>query len=219
MKVKKLKRARKKLQLYVNVFDFRPPFRVVVDGTFCQAALETKFNIREQFGEYLGAIVEPVTTKCVIDELEALGEDFRGAKLVAKRLVVRKCGHKHGFPADECIAHLIGNKNRHNYSVATQDGDLKAKLRQVAGIPILNLYHNQLNLENPSEASLEFAKQSNVEKVTPKQLKSAKGDSDDHKVPLMKKRKKKGVNPLSVKKKKKKGLTPPAAPAAKSSAE
>ena len=80
------------LQNYVRHFKFRDPFRLVLDGTFCQAALETRTNLREQIPEYLGVATNLVTTRCVLDELAALGEDFRGAKLVAKRCEIKKCG-------------------------------------------------------------------------------------------------------------------------------
>lgn len=44
-------------------------FRVLVDGTFCNAALANKINLREQLPKYLGGDVEIATTKCVLAEL------------------------------------------------------------------------------------------------------------------------------------------------------
>lgn len=207
---------------YIQHFGFRPPFRIVLDGTFCQAALETRTNIRERIPAYLGLPVAAVTTKCVMDELGAMGDDFRGAKLVAKRCEIKKCGH-HGMTlgADECIASFIGPKNRNNYLVATQDPDLKAKLRKVPGVPLISLNHGQLVLEKPSVETLEFIKNRNATKIfsgnttgTKKNKASstvATGQADQGSESsrgskgnkFNRKRKAKGPNPLAVRKKKK----------------
>lgn len=166
MRLKKHKRAKKLLQNYIQHFAFREPFRIVVDGTFCQAALETRTNLKEDIPSYLGVPATLVTTKCVVDELVALGEDFRGAKLVAKRCEIKKCGHYDvSVSADQCIAKFIGPKNRHNYMVATQDAELKKTLRKVPGVPIINLDHSQLVLETPSRETVQYIADLNKAKV------------------------------------------------------
>jgi len=48
-------------------------FQVLVDGTFCRAALNCKVNISEQLPKYLDAEVQLCTTRCVLAECEALG--------------------------------------------------------------------------------------------------------------------------------------------------
>ena len=50
----------------------------------------------------------PVTTKCIVDELESLGEELRGAKLLARRMEFRKCAHRETFSACECLKMIIG---------------------------------------------------------------------------------------------------------------
>ena len=88
------------MSFFVHSFGFREPYQVlgifirwslinlVVDGTFCQAALKCKIHIKEQIPSYIGAQVqlcmliilfnEPYpladTTRCVFDELEKLGK-------------------------------------------------------------------------------------------------------------------------------------------------
>ena len=51
----------------------------------------------------------PVTTRCVIAELESLGEELRGATFIAKRFQQRRCSHgKKKIPAADCILSLTG---------------------------------------------------------------------------------------------------------------
>ena len=74
MKVKRQKNVRKILTFYRNSFGYRSPFQVLVDGTFCRAALNCKVNISEQLPKYLDAEIRLCTTRCVLAECEALGQ-------------------------------------------------------------------------------------------------------------------------------------------------
>lgn len=74
MKVKRYKRAQRFLTFYKNNFNFRPPYQVLLDGTFCQAALKNKINIAEQMPKYLGEEVKLLTTVCAINEVEKLSK-------------------------------------------------------------------------------------------------------------------------------------------------
>jgi U3 small nucleolar RNA-associated protein 23 len=47
--------------------------QVLIDGTFCRAALNGKINIGEQMPKYLDAEVKLCTTACVMAECRALG--------------------------------------------------------------------------------------------------------------------------------------------------
>lgn len=76
MKVKRYKHAKKVLSFYKNAFKIREPYQIigellnylfpvrhnslcpVVDGTFCQAALKGKIQIKEQFPKYLGGRIQ-----------------------------------------------------------------------------------------------------------------------------------------------------------------
>lgn len=74
MKVKRYKKAQKYLSFYRNNFGFRAPYHVLVDGTFCQAALKNKINLSEQIPKYLCDTVRLLTTVCVVTETEKLGK-------------------------------------------------------------------------------------------------------------------------------------------------
>lgn len=74
MGIKRQKQVRKSLAFYKKNFGYSPPYYVLVDGTFCRAALKQKINIREQLPKYLEAEVNICTTQCILDECEAFGK-------------------------------------------------------------------------------------------------------------------------------------------------
>ena len=76
MKGKRQKHQRKCLTFYQKNFGHKPPYKLLIDGTFCKAALKFKVNIMEQMPKYLEAEVRYFTTKCCIAECEALGKYY-----------------------------------------------------------------------------------------------------------------------------------------------
>lgn len=73
MKVKRYKKAQRYISFYRNHFGFRAPYQILLDGTFCQAALKNKVNLAEQIPKYLSDEVKLLTTVCVVTETEKLG--------------------------------------------------------------------------------------------------------------------------------------------------
>ena len=73
MKTKRLKKAQKILKRYKHAFGLRPPYHVLVCGTFAKQALVDKLNIAEQIPKYLCGEVKLCTTKCAITECELGG--------------------------------------------------------------------------------------------------------------------------------------------------
>lgn len=189
-------------------FGFRPPHSVLLDGTFCQAALQNKINMREQLPKYLADSVELFATQCVLNELEQLGKPVGGALHICQQFPVAKCPHKPLRTAAECLAHLARRSRREGrtkYFIATQDDTLLEKLREFGGIPLLSIRHNTILLDKPSEQSKQLAESggtlanSELEKV--RQLRRQElGETEQRR---HRKRKAKGPNPLSCKKKKK----------------
>ncbi|KAL3072670.1 hypothetical protein niasHS_017644 [Heterodera schachtii] len=205
MKVKRLKRAAHILTFYRYNFHFLPPFSVLLDGTFCQAALQSKINLREQMPKYLAQSVEMVVTKCVLNELQQLGKPLHGALVICEQFRIAFCPHKPMRTASECIAHLARRSREEGNSkhiVGTQDDQLMEKLRKVGGVPIMSIRFNTILLEKPSEESKKMAEEKpskELERV--KELKDEAFASGEKR----RKRKAKGPNPLSCKKKKKSG--------------
>ncbi|KAG7256409.1 hypothetical protein CRUP_021419, partial [Coryphaenoides rupestris] len=93
MKLKRQKQAKKTLSFYKFNFGFRTPHQVLVDGTFCGAALRHQILLKEQAPKYLMGAVQLCTTSCVLKELESLGKELYGAKVILQRFQVRSCKH------------------------------------------------------------------------------------------------------------------------------
>lgn len=206
MKINRYKRAQRILTFFRYSFGYEPPHTVLVDGTFSQAALQNKINLREQMPKYLGEGVEMVTTKCVLEELEQLGSAVYGALVICKQFTVACCPHTPARTAAECLAHLARRSKKPGlpkYFIATQDDTLLAKLRELGGIPLMSVRFNTILLEKQSSQSIAESKtpeEKEIEKA--KELRKAVLGEDEQ--PKPRKRKgPKGPNPLSCKKKKK----------------
>ncbi|XP_012725917.2 rRNA-processing protein UTP23 homolog [Fundulus heteroclitus] len=218
MKIKRQKQAKKTISFYKYNFSFREPFQILLDGTFCQAALKNKIQIKEQMPKYLMGEVQLCTTNCALKELETIGKQLYGAKLILQRFQVRKCAHlKDPVPASECLLSMLEETNPHHYFVATQDHAVTAGLKKIPGVPLLYIILNTIVLDKPSQASLDHVQAVQLgELVTPAQQQSIRSLKEEqgigHKNGERRKRKRKqsNPNPLSCLKKKKKGEpTPP----------
>ena len=191
----------------------------LVDGNFCHAALENKLHIKNQLPKMLGAGCKELVTPCVLEELKSLGDNFRGALLIAKRFEVRSCGHRGRLKAaHECLSSLVGHDNNPNhYIVATQDLNLRKQLRLCPAVPLMYVQYNVIVMESPSEASKLVAKNIDQIKLVPKKheqrfidhLKTQQAEpmtenlsSSITKKTFTRKRKAKSPNPLSILKKK-----------------
>ncbi|MEE6463305.1 hypothetical protein FKM82_005851 [Ascaphus truei] len=208
MKIKRQKHAKKNLSFYKYNFRFREPFQVMLDGTFCQAALKNKIQIKEQLPKYLMGEVQLCTSHCVIKELESLGKELYGAKLIAQRFQVRSCSHfKSPVSGSACLLSMTADDNPHHYFIATQDQDLAAKIKKRPGVPLMFIIQNTIVLDKPSPKSLahvQTVQSSHLVPVHQKQsiekLKDEQGVAKDS-VRRGKKRKQSGPNPLSCMKK------------------
>ncbi|KAG8570218.1 hypothetical protein GDO81_011156 [Engystomops pustulosus] len=127
MKITRQKHAKKILSFYKNNFNIVPPYNVLVDGTFCQAALKHKIQMKEQLPKYLMGEVQLCTTRCVLKELESLGKDLYGAKIIAQKFQVRHCAHSTSpVSGTACILSLVADDNSRHYFVATQCSQLNS---------------------------------------------------------------------------------------------
>ncbi|XP_008297541.1 rRNA-processing protein UTP23 homolog [Stegastes partitus] len=216
MKIKRQKQAKKTISFYKYNFSFREPFQILIDGTFCQAALKNKIQIKEQLPKYLMGEVQLCTTSCALKELELLGKQLYGAKLILQRFQVRKCPHlKDPVCASDCLLSMLQETNPQHYFIATQDHTLTSGLKQIPGVPLLYIILNTVVLDKPSSASLQRVQDVQLGAlVSPSQQQSISslkeeqglGRTDGDKRGRKRKRKQSNPNPLScLKKKKKKG--------------
>ena len=88
----------------------------------------------------------PCVTDCVLAELEKMGSKYRMALQLARdpRFERLTCMHK-GTYADDCLCDRV---TAHKcYIVATNDQDLKKRLRKIPGIPIMHCKRGQFAIE------------------------------------------------------------------------
>uniref|UniRef100_A0A8C8DBI8 UTP23 sensor motif region domain-containing protein n=1 Tax=Oncorhynchus tshawytscha TaxID=74940 RepID=A0A8C8DBI8_ONCTS len=158
--------------------NFREPFQILIDGTFCQAALKNKIQIKEQLLKYLMGEVQLCTTNCALKELEST-KDLYGAKLILQRYQVRNCKH---FK---------------NPVSAVTDQEVTSGLKKIPGVPLLYIILNTIVLDKPKMVTP--AQQQSINN-----LKEVQGiGQDGERQGKKRKRKFSNPNPLSCLKKKK----------------
>lgn len=213
MKITRQKHAKKHLGFFRNNFGVREPYQILLDGTFCQAALRGRIQLRDQLPRYLMGETQLCTTRCVLKELETLGKELYGAKLIAQKCQVRNCPHfKSAVSGSECLLSMVDDGNPHHYFVATQDQNLSVKVKKNPGIPLMFIIQNTIVLDKPSPRTMAFVKAVEAgqlvsvhEKQSIKQLKEEQGLVRNPELRRRRKKKKVGgPNPLSCLKKKKK---------------
>ncbi|XP_035814561.2 rRNA-processing protein UTP23 homolog [Amphiprion ocellaris] len=216
MKIKRQKQAKKSISFYKYNFSFREPFQILLDGTFCQAALKNKIQIKEQLPKYLMGEVQLCTTSCALKELEVLGKQLYGAKIILQRFQVRKCPHvKDPVSASECFLSMLQETNPQHYFIATQDHTLTSGLKKIPGVPLLYIVLNTIVLDKASPASLQHVQDvqlgalvsvSQQQSISSLKKQQGLGRTDAERRGRKRKRKQSNPNPLScLKKKKKKG--------------
>ncbi|CEJ61377.1 Putative DUF652 domain protein [Penicillium brasilianum] len=128
-----------------------PPYSVLVDTNFISHTIQHKLEVIPTMMDCLYAKCIPIITDCVLAELEKLGQKYRLALRVAKdpRFERIKCDHK-GTYADDC---LVDRVIKHRvYIVATNDRDLKRRIRKIPGAPIMSVARGKYVIERLPDA-------------------------------------------------------------------
>ncbi|XP_076464522.1 rRNA-processing protein FCF1 homolog [Babylonia areolata] len=129
-----------------------PPFRILVDTNFINFSIASKLDVFQSFMQCLAAKCIPYITDCVMAELEKLGRRYRVALRIVRdpRFERLPCLHK-GTYADDCLVERV---TQHKcYMVATNDKDLKRRIRKIPGVPIIYLHNHKYEVERLPEAS------------------------------------------------------------------
>ncbi|KAN0076466.1 Fcf1 domain containing protein [Elaphomyces granulatus] len=128
-----------------------PPYSILVDSNFLSHTVQHKLDLIPSMMDCLYAKCIPIVTDCVLAELEKLGQRYRLALRIAKdpRFERVKCDHK-GTYADDC---LVDRVIKHRvYIVATNDRDLKRRIRKVPGVPIMCVARGKYVIERLPDA-------------------------------------------------------------------
>ncbi|KNC56355.1 rRNA-processing protein FCF1 [Thecamonas trahens ATCC 50062] len=133
----------------------KPPYSILLDTNMLAHSVHTKLDIIQGMMDCLHAKVVPMITDCVMAELEKLGPKYRVALRLAKdprfkRLV---CDHK-GTYADDCLVRRV--MAHKCYLVATQDRDLKRRIRKIPGVPIIYISRRKYCVERMPDAFGDF---------------------------------------------------------------
>ncbi|GJM97772.1 hypothetical protein PR202_ga14724 [Eleusine coracana subsp. coracana] len=153
MRVKKKSRHRKAVKFYATCFGFREPYKVLIDGTFVHHLLTQRLlPADEALRDLLSASRTPAlyTSKCILAELRRLGKSHADAFDAASLLATTKCEHEKVVSAVNCVLSLVGDKNPEHFFVATQDAELREKLREIPGVLVIYGLKNSLFIEHPS---------------------------------------------------------------------
>lgn len=128
-----------------------PPYHILVDTNFINFSIKNKLDIIQNMMDCLYAKCIPYITDCVLAELEKLGQKYRVALRIIKdpRFERIHCMHK-GTYADDCLVQRI---TQHKcYIVATNDRDLKRRIRKVPGVPIMYVSQHKYTIERMPDA-------------------------------------------------------------------
>lgn len=128
-----------------------PPYHILVDTNFINFSIKNKLDIIQNMMECLYAKCTPYITDCVMGELEKLGQKYKLALRIIKdpRFERLKCLHK-GTYADDC---LVNRVTQHKcYIVATNDKDLKQRIRKIPGVPIMYVSQHRYTIERMPDA-------------------------------------------------------------------
>ena len=199
MKIKRNKEIRKTLRFYKTCFNHHEPYRILIDLSFIEAALQGRIKIKDQLPVMLCGKVNLMTTDCVLKEIKAGGSKMRGPDIVAQPFFAFHCGCPEGTTSAECFLRYVGQTNEKLACIASQDRKLQSQMRRVGGVPILFIHNQVPCLEPPSEESKSIANMKEREGRGIQAWEKGSKDDTDEATPI--KKKKKNPNPLSVKKK------------------
>ncbi|KAF6039962.1 hypothetical protein EB796_001729 [Bugula neritina] len=219
MKGKRLKNVQKTLLFYKLHFGIDAPYRLLVDGTLCNTAYSNHINLAEQIPKLFQAHVRIFTTKCAISEVEGLQARFgvsRGTSLsILHQFPVIPCHHPLAGNVKDCFSskykYNTQDTDKNKFCVGTQDQELREHARKSGGVPIFTLKSRVPCVEPPSDYSKSLAEKQTVAKAVPEHSKKViagikKDQGAEESGEIVKKRKRKGPNPLSQLKKKRKTL-------------
>ncbi|KNC31303.1 hypothetical protein FF38_14341 [Lucilia cuprina] len=128
-----------------------PPYHIVLDTNFINFSIKNKLDIIQGMMDCLYAKCIPYISDCVRAELEKLGNKYKLALRIISdpRFERLPCLHS-GTYADDCIVDRV--KQHKCYIVATNDKDLKNRIRKIPGVPIMYVAAHKYAIERMPEA-------------------------------------------------------------------
>ncbi|KAJ9625045.1 hypothetical protein H2203_004997 [Taxawa tesnikishii (nom. ined.)] len=216
--------------LHLRYFTYSPltslSYQVLIDADMIKDSQKLPNKLLGALEQTLQGKVKPMITQCSIRHLYTSDASNAATKTAwietAKSFERRRCNH-HELPEPlttiECLSEVVDPKssgtNKHRYVVASQDQEVRAKMRTIAGVPLIYINRSVMIMEPMAAKTEEIREQGERDKVRAG-LKGRRGNVDlagskrkrdeeeDEPASKAKKRKgPKGPNPLAVKKPKK----------------
>ncbi|KAJ2455870.1 hypothetical protein EV183_000486 [Coemansia sp. RSA 2336] len=208
MRVKRAKVYRKLMQFYQHNFGFREPYQILVSPDFVLEAVAKNIDLSKALEEVVGGKVRVLISYCSICDIRKDSPQREKAIATSKGFEKRRCPHKTPVKGIDCMKEIMGDSNKHNYCIAVQDEEMRDRLRQIKGVPILHVSHSVVVLEPIPKHFRDAGKdqlkdKAGLTEMERKMLKSVKEEARQAKNGLRPKRKTKkakGPNPLAVKK-------------------
>lgn len=210
MRQKRAKSYKKQMSVYLYNFKFRQPYQTIIDDSIIVDTAAQSFDLIKGINRTIQDETKPMITQCCIHKLY-LSKNQQAID-IAKRFERRKCNHREPIDPLECIQSIvdIDGVNKHRYVVASNNYDLRKKLRKVPGVPMIFMNRAVMVMEPLSDASKNYANRIEKAKLTgglndAKYGKEIVKKEKDTAEPVVKSKKRKGPsgpNPLSVKKRK-----------------
>jgi U3 small nucleolar RNA-associated protein 23 len=149
---------KKQLHQYELNFGFREPYQVLLDSQILQDAYNFKIDLIARIQKMLGGQVKPMITTCDMRHLYNAKPKNETLILQAKEYERRRCNHQdleEPLSTLECLSSVVDPKdsatNKHRYVVAANDPDTRAKMRTIAGVPIIYLAKSVVLMESMAE--------------------------------------------------------------------
>lgn len=198
---------------YATVHGIRPPFTVLVDGTFVQGTIVQKLAIKDELEKLLGGKVIVGVTDAMVAELRALGEPYAAAAIVARRLQrISIATAPTARTVSDIIVHAVKGGNPSKLCIATEDMALQQRLRKIPGVPLLRLARSSIVLDRPVR---EDAPNPHTQAELAHQLPTPSADladKADRQAVVRQRKRPAAPNPLSCKKRKVENRPPSAQP-------
>lgn len=139
---------------YAVTFNFREPYQVLLDAQILHDAARFKMDLVGGLERTLQGKIKPMITQCSMRHLYAAEPKENALIEQAKKYERRRCNHhtlEEPLSALECFEGVVDPKsnhtNKHRYVVASQDSRVRAKMRQIPGVPLVYIHRSVMILE------------------------------------------------------------------------
>lgn len=162
MKLKRAKAYRKLMHQYGLQFGFREPYQVLLDSAILEDAYRFKIDLVSRLEGVLQGKIKPMITQCSIRHLYNAKPKNNELIEQAKGYERRRCNHhelENPLSSLECLSSVVDPKdnltNKHRYVVASQDREVRAHMRTIAGVPQVYISKSVMIMEPMNTVSEE----------------------------------------------------------------